>query len=748
MAKKARRYVSWVPLGIGHQRPNAYAEIARTMWRNRDQLGYAWRILNNGCCDGCSLGTAGIKDWTISGVHLCSVRLNMLRMNTAPAAAPALLEQPAGLRGRSSRELRELGRLAYPMIWRRGEAGYRRVSWDEALRVCGKAVRRTAERDPDRLYFYLTSRGMYNEAYYTFNKAARFLGTNNIDNAARICHAPSTVALTAAIGYGACTCSYKDWIGTDLLVLVGTNLPNNQPVSMKYIDEAKKKGTRVVVVNPYREEGLDKYWVPSNWDSALFGTRIMDDFYQVAVGGDAAFFTGALKHLLETGRVDRAFVEQHTSGFAELEPYVSGLDWTELERDAGLPAAEIRRFAELYAGVQTSVTVWSMGVTQHEYGVQNVASLINLALALGRVGKPHCGLVPIRGHSGVQAGGELGAVPNACGMGRKVSDPAARAEMEQIWGFPVPERPGLSATAAIHACHDGQIDLLYAAGGNFLETLPEPDYVREALERVPVRIFQDIVINPMMLLEPGEVSVILPAATRYETPGGVTQVNTERRIIFSPEVPGRRIGEARPEWQIPLQVAGAAFPERREQISFVDTAAVRAEIARVVPEYDGIQGLRRKGDQVQWGGPHLGAGGKFHTADGRAWFQVPRWQRAPVPAGMFYVTTRRGKQFNSMIWDEVDPLTGAAREEIIMARADAERLGLRSGDPILLRSEAGELRGKVRIGEIRPGNLAVHWPEGNCLIRIGRYDPLSGEPDYNAMCQVVALGGAAEEMSP
>lgn len=738
-----RRFVGPSPIGLGHQKPNAYREILQTLWDNRDQLGYAYRILHRGCCDGCSLGTAGIRDWTIPGIHLCSLRLKLLRLNTMPALDHRLLEDPRALRGRPERALRRLGRLPYPMVWRAGEPGYRRVSWDEALDVAAAALRRAVERDPDRVFFYLTSRGMPNETYYAFNKVARFLGTNNVDNAARLCHAPSTAALGEAIGYGAATCSYADWLGTGLLVLVGTNLANNQPVAMKYLDEAKKRGTRVAVVNPYREEGLVRYWVPSTWDSALFGTRMMDEFFPVGVGGDAAFFTGALKYLVETGRVDLAFIDRHTTGFDALAAHVRGLGWAALERAAGAPAAEMRRFAELYAGVDTSVIVWSMGVTQHAHGTQNVFALANLALALGRIGRPRCGLVPIRGHSGVQGGAEVGAVPTHYGMGRQVGDPEAVAALRAIWGFDVPTRPGLGATAAIHAAHDGRLDVLYSAGGNFLETLPDPGYVRRALERVPVRIFQDVVANPMMLLDPGEVSVILPAATRYETPGGVTQTTTERRIVFSPEIPGRRIGEARPEWEIPVRIAERVFPERRALIHFDGTPAIRRDIARVVPAYDGIQHLARRGDQLQWGGPMLCAEGRFGTPDGRARFVVPEWPAREVPEGWFVVTTRRGAQFNSMVFAERDPLTGAARDAVIIAAADAARLGLRDGDPVLLRSEAGELRGRARIGDIRPGTLQVHWPEANRLIRIGRYDPHTGEPDYNAVCELVPLANPA-----
>ena len=750
---KVRRYVGPSPIGLGYTKPNHYAEMLKALGRNRDQLGYAWRILNDGCCDGCALGTVGMRDWTLKGIHLCTIRLKMLRLNTMPAADVRVLEEPQALRGRPARALRELGRLPYPMVWRRGTAGYRRVSWDEALEVSADAIRGAAAADPDRVYFYVTARGMPNEGYFAFQKVARFLGTNNVDNSARVCHAPSTSGLDATIGYGATTCSYRDWIGTDLLVLIGTNVANNQPVAIKYIDEAKKRGTRVAVINPYREEGLARYWVPSSWDSAVFGTRIMDEFFQVGVGGDAAFLTGALKHLVETSRVNEAFVAEHSAGFEDLRRHVRALSWESLERAAGAEAAEMRRFAELYAAVDTSISVWSMGITQHEHGQQNVFAISNLALAMGRIGRPHTGLNPIRGHSGVQGGAEVGAVPNAYGLGRKVGDPQAVAATRRVWGFDVPAKPGITAAAAINAAYEGKLSVLFAAGGNFLETMPDPAYVREALGRVPVRIFQDIVINPMMLLEPGEVSVLLPAATRYETPGGVTETTTERRIVFSPEIPGRRIGEAKPEWEIPMLVAERVYPDRRAQIHFDGTAAIREEIARLIPAYDGIQRLARKGDQVQWGGERLCAGYRFNTPDGKARFAVPRWPERRPPPGLFSVTTRRGNQFNSMVWDDHDPLTGSARDHVIISPDDAARLRLHPGDPVVLRSEAGEFRGKVRIADIAPGNLAVHWPEANTLIRTGRYDPSCGEPDYNAVCEVAALtppatdagGGGAPE---
>jgi len=722
-----------IPNGIGQVKPNHYLEILKTVWENRDELGYAWRILRDGVCDGCALGTSGLRDWTIPGIHLCTVRLDFLRLNTMPALDPRVLEDVEALKGRSNRELRELGRLPYPMLRRRGERGFRRISWEEALTLIAGRLRQT---DPHRMAFYLTSRGLTNEVYYVAQKVARFLGTNNIDNSARICHAPSTVALKQTLGVAASTCSYQDWIGADLIVFFGSDAPNNQPVTTKYLYYAKTQGSRIAVVNPYREPGLERYWIPSTFESALFGTRLADAFFLIHTGGDIAFINGVLKHLIQEGWVDQAFVQEHTAGFEALCAALEAQPLEALERASGASREEMRRFAQMYAGARSAVFVWSMGLTQHRFGVENVKAVVNLALARGMVGREKCGLMAIRGHSGVQGGAEVGAVPWQFPGGDPVNTENAR-RLGSLWGFPVPDWRGLSAVEMIEAAHAGGLDMLYSLGGNFLETLPEPDFVREALERVPWRVHQDLIVSPAMLVDPAETVVLLPAATRYEQPGGGTETTTERRIIFSPEIPGRRIGEARGEWQILMDVAQRAYPERAGLIAFRDGAAIRAEIAQAVPFYAGIERLQRKGEAVQWGGERLCEGGRFPTMDGRAHFTPLTPPEADLPPGRFWLSTRRGKQFNSMLYGSRDPLTGAWRDEVFMSAEDAAALGVHEGDAVVLRSEVGTLRGRVKIAPIRPGNLQVFWPEGNVLIRRGRCDPVCGIPDYNAVVEVL-----------
>ena len=711
--------------GFGEQKPNHYREMVKVAWENRDQLPFMIRILKDGVCDGCALGTTGLKDWTVPGPHLCMVRLELMRLNTAPALDPAVLADAGPLANRSSAELRSLGRLPEPMLRRHGERGFSVVSWDTALDRIAAEARMTA---PQRIAFYLTSRGVTNEVYYAAQKAARFLGTNHVDNSARLCHAASTAAMKATLGYGAATCSYKGWLDADLIVLFGSNVANNQPVTMKYLHVAKERGAQIAVVNPYREPGLKKYWVPSIPKSAISSTTMADHWFDVHTGGDMAFLVGVLRALIATGDIDESFVRDHTSGFDLARTAAESTDWTEIERESGMPRERIESFARLLIERPNAVFVWSMGLTQHVHGVDTIRALVNVGLARGLPGRRNAGLVPIRGHSGVQGGAEVGCVP--------AIDAPTRARWAGVWGFPVPDTPGWTAAEMVEHSAAGDVDLFWMLGGNFLETLPDVQRSRAGLTRPRLRIHQDIVISSSMLVESDGDVLILPAVTRYEAPGGGTETSTERRIIFSPEIPGRRIGSAKPEWWVFREIMLRVAPERRALVGLDDARSIRAEIARTTPLYTGIETLAAKGDQVQWGGPTLYADGRFGTKDGKAQFSIIALARAahvtPVE-GRFAVSTRRGKQFNSMIQREVDPLTGAERDAVFISAEDMRRLGLHEGSRVRLRSLTGSFDGRLKEEPIKPGNLEVHWPEGMSLLSSAEIDPDSMEPDYNAL---------------
>jgi molybdopterin-dependent oxidoreductase alpha subunit len=725
-------WASRVPRDPRLTKPNHYLEMARVAWENRDQLAFAWRILNEGCCDGCALGTSGLRDWTLAGTHLCMVRLELMRLNTAPALDPERLRDVSRLQGLSSAELRALGRLPQPMRRRSGEPGFRVVSWDEAYALAAEKIRAAA---PERVAVYMTSRGLLNEHYYAAQKAARAIGTNHVDNSARLCHAASTVAMKKSLGYGASTCSYADWIGSELIVFFGSNTPNNQPVTMKYLYEARQRGTKVAVVNPFFEPGLKSYWVPSVPESAVFGTRLADSWFAVDTGGDLAFLLGVFKILVGEGWIDHEFIARHTAGFQEAKRHAEAQPFESLERDSGAPRAEMRRFAELLRDAQSGIFVWSMGLTQHAHGVATIEALVNVGLARGFVGREKAGLMPIRGHSGVQGGAEVGCAPSL--------DETQRARFEEVWGFAVPTTPGLTASEMVGAAYRGELDVFWIVGGNFPETLPDPPAAARALARVKTRLHQDIVLTSMMLLPSDDTVLLLPATTRYESPGGGSETSTERRIIFSPEVRGRRIGSAKAEWEVFAEVAARVRPERAAALRFASSQAIRDEIARAVPLYAGIERISARGQSVQWGGSRLYEDGRFATPDGKAHFACVTPPARELAPGQLRVSTRRGKQFNSMVQRETDPLTGARRDDVLVALEDARRLGLAEGDRVRLTSSSGSYLGRARIAEIKPGNLEVHWPEGNVLLSREEIDRASREPDYNAVVRLERLAGRA-----
>ncbi len=721
---------SLVPFGLGRQKPHHILESIEVAWENRDALPFAYRILTQGVCDGCSLGPRGLRDDVTDGLHLCTTRLKLLRLNTMPAFDEAAVGDIAQLRRMNNRELQALGRIPFPFIHRSGDRGFQRISWEEALAIAGRALRETA---PERQAWFATSRGITNEVYYAFTKAARLAGTNNVDLCARLCHQASVSGLKATIGVGAPTCSLKDMIGTDLLLLWGTDIANNQPVTMKYLAHAKDAGTRIVVINPVREKGLENYWVPSMPISAVFGTRLMDDFIQVNVGGDIAVCLGVLKALIARGEVDREWIAGHALGWADVETQANAADWSEIVAVSGVPQTRIEWLAELIGRAQTMVSVWSMGLTQHRFGTENVEAVVNLHLARGAFGREKTGVIPIRGHSGVQGGGECGVGPTILPGGVPTTEENI-AHFEAVWGHALPRHRGKTTIPMVDAMARGNIDFLYNLGGNLLAVLPEPEKLRSAYARTAFRIHQDIVFNTSTVIEAGETILVLPAQTRYEQRGGGTSTSTERRIRFSPEIPGHpQVGECRPEWEIPAAVAAAAFPEKSGALGWVDAGDIRREMGAVIPLYAGIENLAKAGDWIQWGGERLFADGIFSTPDGKARFTVVHPVKIEVPEGAFYLTTRRGKQFNSIVIKDHDPVQGGrGRTDCLMNAADLCVLGLKSGDRARLRNETGSMDVVVREEQIRPGVVQAYWPECNVVIGT-RIDPRSEEPDYNAV---------------
>ncbi|NJP38556.1 FdhF/YdeP family oxidoreductase [Alkalicoccus luteus] len=738
-------WVSPVPFGLGKVKPKHIRDSFKTMWENKDNLNYAKNIITKGVCDGCALGVSGLYDQTLTGPHVCTTRFNVLRLNTMPAINEDILHADIDeLRKYSSTELRKLGRIPYPLIRRPGERSFSRISWDDAMDQIAAKMKKL---DPKQYAFYMTSRGITNESYYVGGKVARFLGTNNVDNASRICHSPSKTALKRSIGVGASTSNYQDWIGTDVLLFWGSVASNSSPVSTKYMLEAKKKGTKIIVINPYKEPSMDKYWVPSVPESAIFGTKVADDFYQVNIGGDIAFMHGIMKHWFDMeeeahgSAINHAFVDEHVNDYEQLKQQVVAQSWDEIISSSGVSKERIIELSELLANSKNAVFAWALGLTMHTFATDNISQVANLALLRGFLGRKHAGLMPFRGHSSVQGSGEMGADPFVLPGGDYKGDNIPR--IEKLWNFKLPEWQGDIVGVSLENImlpedHERKIKMYYMSGGNFLETMPDPDFIEEALANLEIRVHQDIILNTSTLVDAKEAVIVLPAKTRYEQEGGGTSTSTERMVYFSPEIDGNKnkIEEARAEWKIYVDLAKRVKPETAHLVDFKTGQEIRDEIAVANPAYEGVQHLKRQGDVFQWGGAWLCEDGICPTPDGRGNLipvDIPDLNRK---SGDFYVTTRRGKQFNSMVYGEKDPFNQADRYDVLISSNDARRLSIHEDEAVVVYNQHGVFQGKARIAEMADSNIGVHFPEGNFLLPKGRYEKFAGIPDYNIAVQV------------
>ncbi|KGA96389.1 formate dehydrogenase [Alkalihalobacillus alcalophilus ATCC 27647 = CGMCC 1.3604] len=733
-------WVSKVPFGLGKVKPHHIRETMKVVWHNKDNLNYAKNIITKGVCDGCALGVSGLYDQTLAGPHVCTTRLNVLRLNTMPAMKEEIVHADIDeLRKYTSAELRELGRIPYPLIRRPGERKFSRIDWDEAMDMIANKMKKL---DPKNYSFFLTSRGITNESYYVAAKVSRFLGTNNIDNASRICHSPSKTALKRSLGIGASSCNYKDWIGSDVIVFWGSVAANNQPVSTKYMYAAKRKGTKIICINPYREPAMENYWIPSVGESALFGTKLADDFYQVNIGGDIAFMHGIMKHWFEMeeeehgSAIDHDFVQRHVNGYDELKQKVSEQSWDEIVKSSGVTKERIGELALLLAKSKSGIFVWSLGLTMHTFASDNISQVANLAQLRGFLGREHTGVMPIRGHSSVQGSGEMGADPFVLPGGD--FDEKNIERIEKLWNFELPKWQGDVLGVSLENCllpedHERKVKMYYLSGGNFLETMPDPKFIEKALSELEIRVHQDIIFNTSTLVDAKEAVIVLPAKTRYEQDGGGTSTSTERMVYFSPKIEGNKqeIEEARSEWKIYIDLAKRVKPESAHLVDFKDGQAIRDEMAKANPNYEGVQHLKKQGDVFQWGGAWLCEDGICPTPDGKGTLipvDIPNLNKV---SGDFYVTTRRGKQFNSMVYSEKDGFNDAERYDVLLNAEDAKDLSITERELVVVYNQHGVFTGKARFVDIARGNLEVHFPEGNFLLPKGVYEKLAKIPSYN-----------------
>ncbi len=613
-------------------------------------------------------------------------------------------------------------RLTNPLIRRDGRLVA--ASWDEALDfVAARLTQIKQELGPDSIAA-MASAKCTNEENYIMQKFMRVaVGTNNVDHCARLCHASTVAGLAQAFGSGAMTNSIDDLDQANAIFVIGSNTTECHPIIGAAIKRAAQRGVPLIVADP----------------RAIELTEFAAVHLRQRHGTDVALINGLMHVILQEGLEDKEFIAERTEGFEKFRATVERYTPELAEEITGVAAQDIVRAARIYAQASAASIVYSMGITQHITGTDNVLTLANLAMLTGNIGRPGTGVNPLRGQNNVQGACDMGALPDVFPGYQKVDDDAARAKFEEAWGVPLPTRPGLTVVEMINAAAEGKLRALYVMGENPMLSDPDSSHVEEALKELDLLIVQDIFLSETAQL----ADVVLPAAASAEKDGTFT--NTERRVqrVYKALEPP---GEARVDWQIICDLSSRMDYE----MSYPDVAAIQDEIAAVTPIYGGIAYDRLQHSSLQWPCPdrnHPGTPilhtekfsrglGKFHPVE----FIPP--QELPDDEYPFVLSTGRILQHfhtgtMSRRSDVLDELVSVGAIEI--HPADVERLGVADGELVKVTSRRGEIEIAAKVTDrVAPGEvfLAFHYREAPAnRLTIAALDPVAKIPELK-VCAV------------
>jgi molybdopterin-dependent oxidoreductase alpha subunit len=620
----------------------------------------------------------------------------------------------------SPKQAEDRGRLIYPIMLAPGDTHFKPVSWDTAITVASEAIKTAT---PERSAFYSSGRSS-NEAAFLLQSFARVFGTNNVMNCSFYCHQASALALKMAFGSGTATITLEDVDKADLVFLCGTNPASNHPRLMTQLAELRKRGGQVIVVNPVRESGLEKFHVPSKPLSLLFGSEIASLYIQPLAGGDVAFFIGTIKALLEKNQVNREFIEQHSTGAEEVFSQAESHSWDELTKVSGVDHATMAAVAESLARSKSTIFTWAMGLTHHENGVDNVLALCNLAIATGNVGRPGAGMLPLRGHSNVQGVGSVGFAPTL--------QDGVRAALERAYQKPMPSENGLDTYSMIEAAGKGRIEMLFALGGNLWGSNPNLAWASDCMQKINTTIYLSTKLNPGHFHGRGQTTLILPVFARDEEPQATSQESMFNFVRLSEGGTPSVAGSMRAESEIICEIANRVLGDKPVDWSRLRShKEVRKLLSEVIPGWQEIGQI----DETQ----------KEFTISGRI-FHTPvfptdtgRANMHPTPLPKFpadtlrLITFRSEGQFNTVVYEERDIYRGIPhRNCILVSGEDASRLAVRDGQRVTIRGEAGKLDNiEVVFGKIKPGVVAMFYPESNQLIK-AKIDPRSKTPAFKS----------------
>ncbi len=643
--------------------------------------------------------------------------------------------------------LGQTGRLTHPMIRRAGASHYEPVEWDEALTIVADELR--ALRSPDEAIFYTSGRTS-NEAAFAYQLLARAYGTNNLPDCSNMCHEPTSVALTDAIGIGKGSVTFEDFDVADLVIVVGQNPGTNHPRMLTTLEEVKRRGAHIIAVNPLPEAGLLRFKNPQRASGIIgHGTTLADIHLPVRLGGDQALFRWLTRRVIEANAVDRDFVDHYTEGFDAFREALLQ-DPVDLCADIGVADEALQATWQMVRSARRIIICWAMGITQHRDSVATIRDLVNFALVTGSIGRPGAGLSPIRGHSNVQGDRTMGVW--------STPETVLLDAISDTFGFDPPRSAGLDSVESLEALRDGKARVVVSMGGNLARSLPDTETAERALTDCRLTVHISTKLNRSHLV-PGELSMILPTLARTD----IDRQASGPQFVTIEDSFGtvhRSIGRLQPaSTHLRSEVSIVAGIARRLVSNCgvqwddyeSDYRTIRSDIARVIPGFE-----RFEERVLQPGGfllPHPPRDRRqFPTPSATARFSVealhPPYHH---PGGLVLQSLRSHDQFNTTIYgldDRYRGVTGGRRVVFINAD-DLDRLGLRAGSLVDIVAGSAECERVARAFRVvcyptPPGCAAVYYPEANVLTHIDNRSTAAGTPSYKSIPVTLRAPGDSE----
>jgi len=702
-------------------------------WQKSREAGGLWRLWkamrSKNACKTCALGMGGQKGGMVNErgtfPEVCKKSLQAMVADMQGGIPQNFFETYSipQLRAFSPREMESAGRLTEPMLLEKGAQHYRPISWEEAFsRISNKLKSLT----PDETFWYFSGRSS-NEAGFLLQLFARLYGTNNVNNCSYYCHQASGVGLNNTFGTGTATLTLEDVEHADLVFLIGGNPSSNHPRLMSTLKHVRRKGGHVVVINPVIEPGLVNFSVPSDPVSLIFGTKIASLYVQPHIGGDLALLTAISKCIVDRNAQDETFLRNHCDLWPELEAHLAEQDLDRLAEAAGVDLKTIHKIADLYAASSKTVFSWTMGITHHANGVENVEAIGNLACLRGMVGKPHTGMMPIRGHSNVQGIGSVGVTP-------KLKD-AIFQRLQSDYGLQLPETAGLDTLGCMEAAHRRDVKFGLCLGGNLYGSNPDSDYAREALGQLEMLVTLSTTLNTGHAHATADETLILPVLARDEEPEPTTQESMFNFVRLSSGGKPRHTGplsEIEVISRMASDTLGNTGPVNWSDLGHTEN--IRNMIGVVVPGYEQIREIGGSGKEFQIGGrtfhePH------FATASGRAKLHIHEIKPRQPAEALQLMTVRSEGQFNTVVYEDYDLYRGIDRRDVVLLHPDdIKRMGLTEKQTVTVKSPSGQLDNiyVYAFPNIKAGNALMYYPEANVLVP-RTIDPRSKTPAFKGI---------------